>query len=148
MSTQAVIQNFSWMREVDIAIILLYWFHCSWSLKSYKLSGSGSRFFLYLCYVRNWGRGRGASLIWWLRGWVLIWETALIRGWVPIQWNMVYTQLNLYILTSVCIFSILFSIHFQRCWQGEFVNQSKASLVGDHLLYSCDLTFWFRGDIV
>ena len=148
MSTQAVIQNFSWMREVDIAIILMYWFHCSWSLKSYKLSGSGGRFSLYSCYVRKWGRGREASLIWWLRGWVLIWETALIRGWVPIQWNMVYTQLNLYIQTSVCIFSILFSIHFQRCWKGEFVYQSKASWVGDHLLYSCDLTFWFRGDIV
>ena len=124
------------------------WFHCSWSLKSYKLSGRGSRFSLYSCYVRKWGRGRGASLIWWLRGLLLIWERALIKGWVPIQWNMVYTQLNLYILTSVCIFSILFSIHFQRCWQGEFFYQSKASLVGDHLLYSCDLTFWFRGDIV
>ena len=77
MSTQAVIQNFSWMREMDIAIILIYWFHCSWSLKSYKLSGRGSRFSLYSCYVRKWGKGRGASLIWWLRGWVLIWETAL-----------------------------------------------------------------------
>ena len=29
--------------------------------------------------------------------------------------------LTLYTLTSVCIFSILFSIHFQRGWQGEFV---------------------------
>ena len=27
----------------------------------------------------------------------------------------------LYTLTSVCIFSILFSIHFLMCWQGEFV---------------------------
>ena len=27
--------------------------------------------------------------------------------------------LTLYTLTSVCIFSILFSIHFLRCWQGE-----------------------------
>ena len=26
-----------------------------------------------------------------------------------------------YNLTSVCIFSILFSIHFLSCWQGEFV---------------------------
>ena len=47
--------------------------------------------------------------------------------------------LTLYILTSVCIFSILFSIHFLRCWQGEFVKQSGASLVGDHFLYSRDL---------
>ena len=28
---------------------------------------------------------------------------------------------TLYILTSVCIFSILFSTNFQRCWRGEFV---------------------------
>ena len=32
-------------------------------------------------------------------------------------------------LTSVCIFSILFSIHSLLCWQGEFVYQSRASLV-------------------
>ena len=29
--------------------------------------------------------------------------------------------LTLYTLTSVCIFSILFSIHLLMCWQGEFV---------------------------
>ena len=29
--------------------------------------------------------------------------------------------LTLYTLTSVCIFSILFSIHLLVCWQGEFV---------------------------
>ena len=39
--------------------------------------------------------------------------------------------LILYTQTSVCIFSILFSIHFLKCWQGEF---SKASFVGDHFL--------------
>ena len=36
--------------------------------------------------------------------------------------------LTLYTLTSLCIFSILFSIHFLRCRQGEFVQQSRASL--------------------
>ena len=30
-------------------------------------------------------------------------------------------SLTLYTLTSVRIFSILFSIHFLMCWQGEFV---------------------------
>ena len=39
----------------------------------------------------------------------------------------------------VCIFSILFSIHFPRCWQGEFVKQSRASSESDHFLYSSDL---------
>ena len=43
--------------------------------------------------------------------------------------------LTLYTITSVCIFSILLSKHFLRCWQGEFISQSRASLVGDHFLY-------------
>ena len=30
-------------------------------------------------------------------------------------------SLTLYTLTSVCIFSMLFSIHFLMCWEGEFV---------------------------
>ena len=56
--------------------------------------------------------------------------------------------LTIYTLISVCIFSILFSIHFLRCWQGEFVYRSKASFVDNHFLYSCDLNILFRGDIV
>ena len=55
---------------------------------------------------------------------------------------------NLYTLTSVCIFSILLFRHFVGFWQGEFVQQLRASLVGDQLLYSHDLNVWFRGDIV
>ena len=51
-------------------------------------------------------------------------------------------------LTSVCIISILFSIHFLWCWQGEFVQWSRASLVGDHFLYSCDLNVSVSGDVV
>ena len=42
----------------------------------------------------------------------------------------------LYTLTLVCIFSILFSIHFWRSWEGEFLEQSWASLVFDDSLYS------------
>ena len=57
-------------------------------------------------------------------------------------------SLTRYTLTSVCIFSILCSIYFLRCWQGEFVWQSRASLVGGHFVYSCDFNVWFRGDIV
>ena len=53
--------------------------------------------------------------------------------------------LTLSTLTPVWIPSILFSIHFLRCWQGDFVQQS---LVGNHFLYSCDLNVAFRGDIV
>ena len=40
--------------------------------------------------------------------------------------------LSLYTLTSTCIFSILFYIHFLGCWQEEFIKQSEVSLVGDH----------------
>ena len=56
--------------------------------------------------------------------------------------------LTLYALKSVCIFSILFSKHFLRCQHGEFVLQSRSSLVGDQLLYPPDLQAQFRGDMV
>ena len=61
--------------------------------------------------------------------------------------NLVVKGLILYTLTSILIFSLLFSIHFLKCWQGEFIQQSR-TLVGDHFLYSCGLNVWFRGDIV
>ena len=51
-------------------------------------------------------------------------------------------------LTSVCTFSILFSIHFISCWQVEFIYQSRPSLAGDRFLYSRDLNMWFSCDIV
>ena len=57
-------------------------------------------------------------------------------------------RLTLYSLKLECIFSILFSIHLLRCWQGEFVYQSRVFQAGDHFLYSRDLTVWFRGDCV
>ena len=57
-------------------------------------------------------------------------------------------SLTLNTQTSICIFSLLFSIHFSRCWQEEFVQWSRASLVDDHLLYSRDLNVWSRGNIV
>ena len=47
-----------------------------------------------------------------------------------------------------CIFSIQLSRHFLRLWQGEFVQQSRSSLVGDHFHYSPDLNVWFRDDVV
>ena len=63
-----------------------------------------------------------------------------------------YCLLTLYTLTAVCKFSILFSIHFLRYWQGEFVKKSRASLDSrealNHFLYSGDLNVWFRGYIV
>ena len=55
-------------------------------------------------------------------------------------------MLTLYTLSSLCIFSLLFSIHFQRCPQGEFVQQSQASLVGDHFLHSYDFNVRFKGE--
>ena len=48
--------------------------------------------------------------------------------------------LTLDIITSVNIFSIIFTIHFLRHCRGEFVEQSRVSLVGDQFLYSCDLS--------
>ena len=56
--------------------------------------------------------------------------------------------LTLQTLTSAFIFSILFSIHFLRSWLRDFVQQSKASLVHDHFLYSHDLNMCLKGDNV
>ena len=53
--------------------------------------------------------------------------------------NEITRGLTLYTLTLVYIFSKLFIIHFLKCWQGEFIKQSTASLVGDHFLYADDL---------
>ena len=50
---------------------------------------------------------------------------------------------TLYTLTSVCTFSTLFSIHFPRSWQREVIEQSRAPLVSDHLLYSSDFNGWY-----
>ena len=38
------------------------------------------------------------------------------------------TQANESQHQTISLFSILFSIHFLRCWQGESVEQSRASL--------------------
>ena len=53
------------------------------------------------------------------------------------KWPNRFT-LNIYSLTSLCIFSILFSIHSQRCWQGEFVSQSNTSYVAGCFLGNCE----------
>ena len=59
--------------------------------------------------------------------------------------NLWWLWLIFYTLTSIWTFSILFSIHFLRCWQRECVYQSREYLVCDHFLYSHDLTVWCRG---
>ena len=56
-------------------------------------------------------------------------------------------QRTLNTLTSVCIFSLLFSIHSPYSWLGEFVSQSRAYLVGDHFLHSHDLNVWLGDEI-
>ena len=63
--------------------------------------------------------------------------------------NPLHPNISMHILHTV-----LYT--FQRGWQGEIVQQSRAALVGDHLLYShnfhflysCDLNVWFKDDIV
>ena len=49
--------------------------------------------------------------------------------------------------TSMHILHTVLNI-FLRCWQGEFVKQSRAPFIVDHFSYSCDLNEWFWGDIV
>ena len=55
---------------------------------------------------------------------------------------------TLYSLSSVCKFSLLISTDFLWYLRGEVVQQSRASWVHDHYLYSHGLNVWFRGDIV
>ena len=55
--------------------------------------------------------------------------------------------LNLYSLTSVSKFCILFSIHFLGYWQGEFVLQSRVSLVSWYFLFSHDSGVMLLGEI-
>ena len=65
--------------------------------------------------------------------------------WMDFCFHRSYLNLfTLYTQIAVCIFSILVSIHFQMCWQGEFFQQSWASLVGDNSF----ILLTFRGDIV
>ena len=55
------------------------------------------------------------------------------------QIHCIKKRATLCILRSVCIFSILFSMYFLWCWQGEFLYELSASYVGNNLLYSCAL---------
>ena len=66
-------------------------------------------------------------------------------SWMGYKSSSVY--LNPHTFISLYIISILFSPHFLMCWQGEFVQQSRASLVGDHLLYSPYHNVWFKVDV-
>ena len=52
--------------------------------------------------------------------------------------NITLCNFNLYILTSVCIFP-MFSIHVLWCRLGDFIYQSRGSLVGAGFLNCCDL---------
>ena len=65
----------------------------------------------------------------------------LSRGKADCKYNL-KVLLTLDTLTLLCIFSIQFPIHFLRCWQGEFVHQSKASLVASH-----EVHVWLGGSI-
>ena len=81
-----------------------------------------------------------------------MWYVVLLHGMVQIKWsstdscgplrlfmchillswlqdiNLIFLyRLTLYTLASVYKFSILFSIHSPRCWQREFLSQSRAS---------------------
>ena len=58
-----------------------------------------------------------------------------------------HLSVTLYTLTSVYMFSILLLLYFPFYWQGEFVEQSRVSLVGDHFHHSFDLILRFDSNI-
>ena len=54
--------------------------------------------------------------------WFIIFRTTQVNHQlISLSSNHLIKHTDNYTMTSVCIFSILFSIHFLRCWQGEFV---------------------------
>ena len=69
---------------------------------------------------------------------------AFISDKLEVFFFLYLSPLTLSTLTSVSIFSIIFSIRFLWYWQGEVFEQSRASLVGKHFLYSRGLNVWFR----
>ena len=68
-----------------------------------------------------------------------------VLGWSPGHFNTLC--LILQTLTPVCIFSILFPIHFQVLTRRICLTIESFFGCG-HFLYPCDLFLWFRGDIV
>ena len=57
-------------------------------------------------------------------------------GWI--SFCSLHACVNPLRLTSVFIFSILFSVNLLRCWRGEFI--------GDYFLYSKDIDVSFSGE--
>ena len=60
-----------------------------------------------------------------------------------VHWSYVSPFVTLYTSLSE-LFSPYYFLYISRCWQGECFEQSRASLVGDHFMYSHDLSVWFR----
>ena len=69
---------------------------------------------------------------------MMTWALALYHTLSPFYGLTFSSLTDPYDLTSVCIFSILFSIYFLRCQQEEFVSHSRA-LVAAHFLNTRDL---------
>ena len=69
---------------------------------------------------------------------MMTWALALYHTLGPFKGLTFSSLTDPYDLTSVCIFSILFSIYFLRCQQEEFVSHSRA-LVAAHFLNTRDL---------
>ena len=62
-----------------------------------------------------------------------MWQTTKTNNTTQIKLRE-HLTLTLHSLTSVCIFSIQLPEHFLGFWQGEFVQQSKASSAGNQEL--------------
>ena len=70
-----------------------------------------------------------------------LYYACVTHAWEMVHFNPLHPHISMHILhTFLC--TLLWY------WQREFVKQSRASLVGDHFLYSRDLNVWFRADNV
>ena len=61
------------------------------------------------------------------------------------QGDNLVCYLTLYTIASVCIFSILFPLHFLKCWKGEFVSQARASAVMVIISFILEILTFYSG---
>ena len=128
-------------RQIDNHTLMLHMLHSYMSVGcTYHCRGVIVKVFFYTRQPPGWKSRRA-----WNDVYLAFVLTAIIYSSGTLPDYMM--SLTLYTPISESIFSILFSIYFLMCWEGEFVQQSRGSSVDYHFLYSHDLNVWLRGDI-
>ena len=113
----------SWVRQQKVSMLYIlfkfvFFFElCSKGLGFKKINSNKIKSFFAFTYRTDEISNRVKSYIWQTAPGISNSHNIIFEK-KNLIWRL---HLTLYTLTSVCIFSILFSIHFLRCWEGEFV---------------------------